>query len=132
MGAENELLKSGQAETSSGGGSGGVAPVVKGGSKQKVLAELEEKWNRADKRGEFYELSYQQSVKTLTAVRAGLQSIYNRLGCGGDAGLMGNQGVTESNMLQYCGVIEQRTNEILLLYSALQDGEEEEPVKMGS
>ena len=27
---------------------------------------------------EFYELRYQQALKTLTAVRAGLQSIYNR------------------------------------------------------
>ena len=30
-------------------------------------------------------------------------------------------------MLQYLGVIEGRTNEILLLHSALQEGEDDEP-----
>ena len=49
-----------------------------GQEKQKLLTDLEDKWNRADKRAEHYELKYQQALKTLTAVRAGLQSIYNR------------------------------------------------------
>ena len=69
-------------------------------------------------------------MKTLTAVRAGIQSIYNRLGCNasGSAGGEGGNtsGVTEQNMLNFLGVIEQRTNEILLLHSALQEGEDED------
>merc|ERR1711862_209453 len=60
----------------------------------------------------------------LTAVRAGLQSIHNRLGC--NPAEVGSQGVTEANMLQYLGIIEQRTNEILLLHAALQEGEDED------
>ena len=62
-------------------------------SKQKLLTELEDRWNRADKKGEYYELKYQQALKTLTAVRAGLQSIYNRLGCQSTADV--GTGVTE-------------------------------------
>merc|ERR1719161_1533782 len=42
--------------------------------KQKMFLELEEKWSRIDKMAEHYELKYQQSAKTLTAVRAGIQS----------------------------------------------------------
>ena len=32
----------------------------------------------------------------------------------------GNQGVTESNMMHYLGIVEQRTNEILQMYAAVQ------------
>lgn len=34
--------------------------------------------------------------------------------------MLGNQGVTESNMMQYLGIIEQRTGEILQAYAASQ------------
>lgn len=34
--------------------------------------------------------------------------------------MLGNQGVTESNMMQYLGIIEQRTSEILQAYAASQ------------
>lgn len=34
--------------------------------------------------------------------------------------MLGNQGVTESNMMQYLGIIEQRTIEILQMYAASQ------------
>merc|ERR1719262_104968 len=49
--------------------------------KQKVLASLEEKWNSLDRKADHYEQKYQQSVKTVTQVRARIQSIFNRLGC---------------------------------------------------
>merc|ERR1719262_1193053 len=94
-------------------------------SKQKVMASLEEKWNNLDKKAEHYELKYQQTIKTVTSVRAGVQSIFNRLGCippeGGGSGT-----VTESNTMQYLGLIEQRTNEIKQLYATLKEDEDEE------
>jgi len=94
-------------------------------SKQKVMASLEEKWNNLDKKAEHYELKYQQTIKTVTSVRAGVQSIFNRLGCippeGGGSGT-----VTESNTMQYLGLIEQRTNEIKQLYATLKEEDDEE------
>merc|ERR1711934_1058112 len=94
-------------------------------SKQKVMASLEEKWNNLDKKAEHYELKYQQTVKTVTSVRAGVQSIFNRLGCippeGGGSGT-----VTESNTMQYLGLIEQRTNEIKQLYATLKEEDDDE------
>merc|ERR1712224_706824 len=90
-----------------------------------VMASLEEKWNNLDKKAEHYELKYQQTIKTVTSVRAGVQSIFNRLGCvppeGGGSGT-----VTESNTMQYLGLIEQRTNEIKQLYATLKEDEDEE------
>lgn len=34
--------------------------------------------------------------------------------------MLGNAGVTESNMMQYLGLIEQRTNELLQMYQQQQ------------
>merc|ERR1712118_604625 len=94
-------------------------------NKQKVMASLEEKWNNLDKKAEHYELKYQQTVKTVTSVRVGVQSIFNRLGCippeGGGSGT-----VTESNTMQYLGLIEQRTNEIKQLYATLKEEDDED------
>merc|ERR1719375_1788483 len=94
--------------------------------KQKMFLELEEKWSRIDKMAEHYELKYQQSAKTLTAVRAGIQSIFNRLHCK-SFGPPDMSAVSESNMTQYLGIIEARVSEILQVHNAVtQTGEDEE------
>mmetsp|Transcript_1598 Transcript_1598/g.4753 ORF Transcript_1598/g.4753 Transcript_1598/m.4753 type:complete len:173 (-) Transcript_1598:81-599(-) len=58
----------------------------------------------------------------MDALRAGVQSIYAKLGCPapGDAALLGERGVTETNLSQHLGIVEQRTNEILQVYAAAQ------------
>jgi len=94
--------------------------------KQKMFLELEEKWSRIDKMAEHYELKYQQSAKTLTAVRAGIQSIFNRLHCK-SFGPPDMSAVSESNMTQYLGIIEARVSEILQVHNAVtHTGEDED------
>lgn len=53
-------------------------------------------------------------MKTVNALRAGIYSIFNKIGCASPATkeMLGDD-VTETNMMQYLGIIEQRTNEIL-------------------
>ena len=60
-------------------------------------------------------------MQTINALKAGIQSIFERIGCNTEAAqeMLGYQGVTETNMMQYLGIIEQRTNEILQMYSAV-------------
>eukprot|EP00961_Rhodomonas_salina_P117662 1583651-Rhodomonas_salina.1 len=41
----------------------------------------------------------------------------------------GHAGVTEANMMQYLGIIEQRTNEILQMYAAVQMQQQGVPLK---
>jgi myosin heavy subunit len=96
--------------------------------KKKMFVELEEKWSKIDKMAEHYELKYQHASKTLTAVRAGIQSVFNRLHSK-SFGPPDMSAVSESNMTQYLGVIEGRISEILNAHNAMQqqDGEEEEP-----
>eukprot|EP00392_Amoebophrya_sp_AT5.2_P010346 g10406.t1 len=138
----------GEYESLRGGSVSAQGTISSDQGKQKLLGELEERWNRADKKAEHYELRFQQALKTLTAVRAGLQSIYNSCrkvlvpllengtapGAGSEvevAGVRLLKDVSQSRCIvltckQYLGVIETRANEILLLHTALQEGDEEE------
>lgn len=53
----------------------------------------------------------------------GIDSVFSKIGCDSTAItelLGGHAGVTESNLLQYLGLIEQRTNELLQLQAFLQ------------
>ena len=61
-------------------------------------------------------------MKTVNTLKVGIASIFKKIGCDTPANMdmLGNEGVTESNMMQYLGIIEQRTNEILQLYAATQ------------
>lgn len=53
----------------------------------------------------------------------GIESMFSKIGCDSTAItelLGGHAGVTESTLLQYLGLIEQRTNELLQLQAFLQ------------
>merc|ERR1711977_227816 len=93
--------------------------------KQKMFGELEEKWSKIDKMAEHYELKYQQAAKTLTAVRAGIQSVFNRLHSK-SFGPPDMSAVSEGNMIQYLGIIEGRVSEILNVYNSTQQQEGDE------
>jgi hypothetical protein len=61
-------------------------------------------------------------MKTINALKIGVSSIFERIGCNTETvpDLIGSTGVSESNMMHYLGVIEQRTNEVLQMYAACQ------------
>jgi len=88
-------------------------------AKKKVLKDLEENLSRMENKGEFYEFKYHDSVKVLNSICNWLESLYNTLDCDKIAPRdFGHQGVTESNLAAYLGVIEERTNHILATYAA--------------
>ena len=90
--------------------------------RKKTLRDLEEKLLRTDKKSDEYEARYQLAVRTITHLKNGIHSIFTRIGAQSSSvdEMLGNQGVTESNMMQYLGIIEQRTSEILQAYAASQ------------
>jgi chromosome segregation ATPase len=90
--------------------------------RKKILKDLEERLQRTEAKAEQYEKKYEAAMKTVSALKVGIQSIFRKIGCDTPANMemLGNEGVTESNMMQYLGIIEQRTNEILQLYAATQ------------
>eukprot|EP00002_Diphylleia_rotans_P012183 TRINITY_DN2383_c0_g1_i6.p1 TRINITY_DN2383_c0_g1~~TRINITY_DN2383_c0_g1_i6.p1 ORF type:complete len:540 (-),score=149.72 TRINITY_DN2383_c0_g1_i6:74-1693(-) len=90
--------------------------------RKKILKDLEERLLRTESKSEQYDAKHSQSMKIAGSLKGAIQSIFNRIGCNTStiAELLGNQGVTESNMMQYLGIIEQKANEILQRYHALQ------------
>jgi hypothetical protein len=58
----------------------------------------------------------------VAALETGIQSIFTKIGCSNSAvsEMLGTMGVTESNIMQYLGIIEQRTNELLQLWKMQQ------------
>ena len=93
---------------------------TKDSAKQKALMQLEERWTKTEKKAEHYEQLYQQSSKTLTSVRAAIQSIFNRIGCNSVETIerVGTPNISESSMLKFLAAIEERTMEIVSLHQA--------------
>lgn len=92
---------------------------------EQIIAELESKLNVANDKAELYQQQHDEALQTLEGLRAGIDSLFHRIGCelGPIAEVLGDSGVTESNMMQYLGIIEQRANELLQLYASIQGPE---------
>ena len=58
----------------------------------------------------------------VSSLKLGIHSVFGKVGCSSalNLELLGSEGVTEANLMQYLGIIEQRTHEILQLYAASQ------------
>jgi hypothetical protein len=82
--------------------------------------QLEERWTKTEKKAEHYEQLYQQSTKTLTSVRAAIQSIFNRIGCNTADTIerVGTPNISESSMIKFLAAIEHRTMEIVTHHHA--------------
>lgn len=90
--------------------------------RKKILRDLEERLARTERKADEYDKKYMNAMKTINQLKTGIHSIFTRLGCNSSSveEMLGNQGVTESNMMQYLGIIEQRTSAVLQQYAASQ------------
>mmetsp|Transcript_84477 Transcript_84477/g.196398 ORF Transcript_84477/g.196398 Transcript_84477/m.196398 type:complete len:550 (+) Transcript_84477:82-1731(+) len=94
--------------------------------KAKILETLEEKWNDIDRKAISYEVKHHESQQTLSHVRTCIESIFRRIGCTPEDLPSGcGNSISEANMMQYLAVIERRTNELLRLYDAMHQDEDE-------
>ncbi|GMH89161.1 hypothetical protein TL16_g11371 [Triparma laevis f. inornata] len=94
--------------------------------RKQILRNLDERLQTTRHKAEEYQTRYGNGMKTINQLKTGIHSIFSRLGCAGSnlEEMLGNQGVTESNMMQYLGIIEQKTSEILQLYATSQQNGE--------
>jgi hypothetical protein len=93
------------------------------GQRKRIIASLEQKLQKTETRAGAFEDRYQDAGKTTEALKVGIKNIFDKLGCGEDDShteILGKIGVTESNMMQYLGVVEARTNELLQIYTMQQ------------
>ena len=88
--------------------------------RKRILKSLEAKLEKAESKAEHYDSRYKEAMSVVTLLKKGIEGLFSRIGCytEGFAEMLGNQGVTDSNIMQYLGIIEQRTNEILQMFHA--------------
>lgn len=90
--------------------------------RKKTVRELEEKLQKTEKKISAYEARSQVASRTIIDLKLSIQNIFGRIGASSVDEMLGNQGVTDSNMMQYLGIIEQKTSEILQAYAKSQMG----------
>jgi coiled-coil domain-containing protein 63/114 len=88
---------------------------------KKLLNDLAQKLKSTEVSAERFEMKYQDALKTTNSLKIGIQSIFNKIGCNTSAmsEMLADSMVTEANMMQYLGMIEQRTNEVLQLFATV-------------
>jgi hypothetical protein len=79
---------------------------------------LHDKLAAVESRAAALEAKYVSVTATLDALKATINRIFDATGCNTAATrkLLGDLGITESNVLQYLALIEQRASEIMALY----------------
>ena len=88
--------------------------------KARAVKALDERLRRAETRARMYDEKYATATATMARLKDGAWRVFNKIGCNTEVNraLLGEDGVTDHNVMQYLGVIEQRTNEILQMFAA--------------
>ncbi|XP_032238101.2 coiled-coil domain-containing protein 63 [Nematostella vectensis] len=97
-----------------------------------ILKNKEEKLNAATEKGDQFDGQYKHTKKILEQLKTGIDSLFNKINCDRSAieNLLGSkEGITDNNMMQFLGIIEQRTNELLQVqaFQLTKDTEKEDP-----
>ncbi|XP_059141450.1 coiled-coil domain-containing protein 63-like [Physella acuta] len=83
-----------------------------------ILKNLEQHQIKATREADEYEQKHKEVSKILDQLKAGIESLFNKINCDRSAidDMLGAAtGVTDSNMIQYLGIIEQKTNDLLAI-----------------
>ncbi|CAF0873211.1 unnamed protein product [Brachionus calyciflorus] len=90
--------------------------------RKRILMELEQKHHNASQLADEYEDKIKANKKILDQSRIGIESLFKKINCDRsqiDILLLSREGVTETNMSQYLGIIDSRTDELLKWQSIL-------------
>jgi coiled-coil domain-containing protein 63/114 len=77
--------------------------------RKKLLKDLEDRLASTEARAEHYEAKALKAAKMVSRLEQGIQNTFSKTGCDRSAvsDMLGTAGVTEANMMQYLGIIEQ-------------------------
>ena len=90
-----------------------------------AIKEMEGKINHTETAADRLELRCTEVTKIIDALKRGVSSLFDKLGCRNMSEILSSSNVTENNVMQFLGIVEQRSNEILHKYLALRKDEEE-------
>lgn len=98
--------------------------------KKKVLKKMDERKRFADEKAQEYEQRYIDATKTIDEIKTIVTSLFTSTGCNRPTTevdeLLGDGAITESNIIQYLKMIEQRTVEIMQTYVEANESSNEE------
>jgi len=92
--------------------------------KVKILEALDEQFHGVDKKAMHYEVKCQETQTTLKNVGDVIKSTFKRLGCQPSDLPSGVGPISECNLLQYLGVIEESTNDALRIWESMNEDED--------
>ncbi|XP_064383844.1 uncharacterized protein LOC135332862 [Halichondria panicea] len=98
-----------------------------------ILRGLEEELSSVTDKTGSLSAKFAAATKVLEQLMSGIDSVFSKIGCDSTAitdMLGGHAGVTETTVLQYLGIVEQRTNELLQLQAFLQAKDSDDPNDM--
>ena len=98
--------------------------------RRRIVSGLEEKLQRSIARADMYEEKTVQTQKTLGALKAGMHSIFEKIGCTAPSQEAGAD-TADPNLVEFLGVIEERTNAILSGAVTGEEGTQTSFVSMG-
>lgn len=89
--------------------------------RKKQMKALEQKLDRTEKKSNEYEKRHLNNQEMLDSLKSGIQELFERLGCtlNPHSDLLGHPGITDSNILQYMGQIEEKTNNVISTYNSM-------------
>jgi hypothetical protein len=95
---------------------------------------MEERLKSNEDQATLYQNRYANASKTVNELKNSVQSLFQKFGCSTPQvrTILGDGGITDTNMLQYLSLIEQRVNEILQVYAGamVRKGEDVEHLRI--
>ena len=97
---------------------------------RKVSQKLQDDLKKAKEVEQDYINQVENSDKTINALKLGINSITSTMGIDHEElkEILGSHGVTESNMMQYLGVVEKKTNELIDTYTSVMKLNNTKPI----
>jgi len=82
---------------------------------KKIIKDLEDKLVKTEAKAEHYEAKLRHTAEEMEIVYNVVENMFSKLGCEqlANTEILGSGGVSESNIMLYLGVIEQRKNEVI-------------------
>lgn len=105
---------------------------------KQILKELESKLANTESMAEKYEIRCQDLQRVVESLKRGLQSVYEKLDVAAAEGddeapaNLGDSAVSESNMVSFLGIIEQKSNRLLQAYAEVRQAMLQAPSKGAS
>ncbi|KAK3730099.1 hypothetical protein QZH41_003645 [Actinostola sp. cb2023] len=105
--------------------------------RKNIMRSQEQQLNTTTEQHEQYNIQQKHTKKILEQLKSGIDSLFSKINCDKSAieNLLGSkEGITDNNMIQFLGIIEQRTNELLQVFGfhvSKDSGKEQAPTPMG-